>query len=823
MSLLRRHIALVAVVLAVASSIAVPLVVLAPGDVAAAPSSPPVIVCGNASLLNGPSTAPAGAVSVPAGLNATLAQNWKITANTTYWFAPGVHTLGPGTYTQISPATGDTFLGAPGATLTGQGVNQSAFSSHAKHVSIEYLTIRRFTSPEGQMVVNHTGAATWTVKYDTIQDNGGAGVGLASGSVVEYDCLTHNQEYGFSSFGGSYGITLSDDEVSFNDVTGQYDHGPPGITCGCSGAGKFWDTENAVVTDNYVHTNGSAGIWVDTDNAGFDISDNYISNNFGEGIFYEISYNGLIADNTLIENAVGAGPTVHGFPAAAIYISESGGDSRIASTYSGKLTITGNVLTNNWGGVVLWENSNRYCGDGSDSFCTLATPSTYSLSSCPAHLKGAKPTQKPDYYDNCRWKTQNVTVTQNTFNFTPSLVGSACTAASFCGFNGLFSEYGTTTPWKGWAVPLHISDGQNNRFLDNTYNGPWHFDGFDQGETVSWTQWSKGFTDTNGSNDHFNAQDAGSTYNGTGPPPPPPSTGALSLAPPAQTLTAGVTSAAMSVHLSSPAPAGGLSVKVTTSSTHGSFLTATKTTTSASLTLPVPANGTATPNFFYEDTKAGDPTLAASASGWTTAAQVETVGPGALARIAVSPATSSLAGGGTQTFRASGFDAYTNPVTAGLDPAWSSTIAGGRFSPSHGTSTVFTAPATSATGTVDATQGTMTGRASVTVTATVLTATISVGAISRSGRTYRVPLTVTVTNLPLSARRATVALGIYSGSSCTGGLVWWGSGTTRSGKARFVFPTAKPGTYCAKATVTAPGHLSAVATAVFSVAASQRR
>src|SRR3989442_10928433 len=42
----------------------------------------------------------------------------------------------------------------------------------------------------------------------------------------------------------------------------------------------------------------------------------------------------------------------------------------------------------------------------------------------------------------------------------------------------------------------------------------------------------------------------------------------------------------------------------------------------------VSAGGTATPSFFYEDTKAGSPGLTATASGDTNATQTETVGPG---------------------------------------------------------------------------------------------------------------------------------------------------------------------------------------------------
>src|SRR5271167_2463410 len=50
-----------------------------------APTSPPVTVCANASLLTGPSSAPAGAVSVPAGDNSSLFAS-TLPASTTYWF-----------------------------------------------------------------------------------------------------------------------------------------------------------------------------------------------------------------------------------------------------------------------------------------------------------------------------------------------------------------------------------------------------------------------------------------------------------------------------------------------------------------------------------------------------------------------------------------------------------------------------------------------------------------------------------------------------------------------------------------------------------------
>src|SRR5215470_14744123 len=62
------------------------------------PAVPPARICGNAAVLGGgPASAPAGAVTVPAGSNAGVDFGQ---AHATYWFAPGVHTLGSGQYTQ---------------------------------------------------------------------------------------------------------------------------------------------------------------------------------------------------------------------------------------------------------------------------------------------------------------------------------------------------------------------------------------------------------------------------------------------------------------------------------------------------------------------------------------------------------------------------------------------------------------------------------------------------------------------------------------------------------------------------------------------------
>ena len=155
---------------------------------AAGPASPPGRVCGNGAILRrGPAAPPPGAVTIPAGDDSgtAIAHSWTMRPDTTYWFAPGTHTLGTGQFSQIIPADGDTFIGAPGAVLDGQGHNLYAFTGTASNVTIKYLTIRDFgvgssaSTPSGdnggQGVVNHDSGRGWVMKYLTVQGQRGCG------------------------------------------------------------------------------------------------------------------------------------------------------------------------------------------------------------------------------------------------------------------------------------------------------------------------------------------------------------------------------------------------------------------------------------------------------------------------------------------------------------------------------------------------------------------------------------------------------------------------------------------------------------------------
>lgn len=447
-------------------------------------------VCGVASLLGGgPTSAPRGAIVVRAGDDSRV--TWT-RPGATYWFAPGLHTLGRGSFTQIQPGPGATFIGAPGAVLDGQHHNYYAFAGESPRVTISYLTIENFGTPGSNMnqgVVNHNSARGWTVDHSTVKDNAGAGVMLGTNNRLTYDCLENNQQYGFNAYSttGPSHLLLTHNEIAGND-TWNWEARDPG--CGCTGGGKFWDVNGAVVTDNWIHGNHSAGLWADTDNRGFDISDNYIADNYDVGLIYEISYNAQIVNNVFVRNGVGEGPKNSGFPTSAIYISESGSDSQVPGPYKHTFAITGNTFINNWGGVILWENSNRFCNspaNTSTGSCTLVSPRRVTLHSCnPSNVA------RTPYYSECRWKTQNVSVEHNVFYFNPTAIGASCVLSQTCGYQGVFSEYGTFphwSPYRGTSVENHITFDQDNHFADNRYYGPWHFMALQLGDAVTWNAW----------------------------------------------------------------------------------------------------------------------------------------------------------------------------------------------------------------------------------------------------------------------------------------------------------------------------------------------
>ena len=491
------------------------------------PATNPAQICGDTELLAGPTTAPTGAITVAAGDNSGVNFNQ---ANKVFWFESGTHTIGTGLYSQITAGEGSTYVGAPGAVLDGQNLNLYAFTGEAEDVTVQYLTIKNFGRGDdnnNEGVVNHNSGTGWTIDHNTVVDNDGAGVFLGTDNTVSYNCLKDNGQYGFSMFkppveGDSAikNIVLDHNEIAGNN-TDDWENQIEG--CGCTGGGKFWDVQGATVTNNWVHDNKSTGLWADTNNIDFLFENNYIEDNYGEGIWYEISYNATMRDNVFRRNAWVSGQNNTGSPAPAIYLSESGGDSRLASTVSGAaaIRIYDNNFEDNFSGVSIYENANRFCnsnGNTSTGYCTpfidptlIAEPHDYDYTdpinaSHPCYTDIASEPYKTD----CRWHAKNIEVNNNEFHFDDTVVPCAGT---YCGAQALIATGADNLSWSPYTVSGVQNDvmfNNNNSFHDNKYYGNWKF-AVGYGDTISFNSWKSSPY----------SQDADSTIEGQTTPPEP--------------------------------------------------------------------------------------------------------------------------------------------------------------------------------------------------------------------------------------------------------------------------------------------------------------
>lgn len=499
----------------------------------------------------------AGAV-LPTGTNNYF--SYQLKPNTVYYLLPGTHTGG------IQADKNDAFVGGlkggKSTVLTGdyssggQAIDSNATDGNQSGVTIEYLTIEKYQPNADAATINQEANTGWNIRYNTITLNvPGAGVMAGAENTLRDNCLTLNGQYGFQSSdtdgfgrdsltGGPYDVTVQGNEISYNDTCdfsgllnnpaiGWRDHNPVPIRyrnskCGTvvgdgnQGGFKLWQSNGVTIADNYIHGNWGPGGWADTNNANTTWTGNTITDNEDAAIIEEISYNFEITNNYLANNNWIDGLNNPSFPQAAIYISESGSDTTFGGvpacmevscsgqrSYTGQSVIRGNTLIDNGGSIFLWQNSNRYCSDGSDGVCTLVDgghSGPFTVSACKANLQSASvntstyvspKTGSPseDWWNGCIWRTENVRITQNAIEFNPAHI-MGCNQAAWpdCGAGGIFSEYGSPPNKEpGWVVPTQLTFFQNDVWSDNVYNGPSRFFAWNQGNgdnPVSWTDWT---------------------------------------------------------------------------------------------------------------------------------------------------------------------------------------------------------------------------------------------------------------------------------------------------------------------------------------------
>jgi hypothetical protein len=452
------------------------------GSAGVAASDSIAAVCGHQVL--GPSVAPAGAVVVDPAVDNDLADKTKANPpGTTFWLAPGTHTLGRDQFGQVAPKDRDRYIGAPGAVLDGRGLNRYAFVARAANVTISNLTVRGFVPPVDQGVVNHDSGDGWIIEDNTIEDNKGAGLMAGYRQRVRHNCLRDNGQYGMNAFGGE--LLVEGNEIAGNNTDDLENTLPGG--CGCTGGVKFWGVNKADVRNNWIHDNHGAGLWADTNNNDFIIENNVIENNDAEAVFYEISYNLILRNNTIRNSTFVKGKRFadrkSNFPVGTIYLSESGGEPRVPAR-TDKIEIYGNTLDNNWSGITAWENADRFCNSTSNTSTGYCTRLVNSPTTCTAPAINIRP-----LYDDCRWKTQRLDIHDNTFTYTPQAIGCS---NGMAGQMAIFANYGTTpdwSPYKGRTVQDAITYDQHNSWHHNSYHGPWTFVTYETGPGVPPATW----------------------------------------------------------------------------------------------------------------------------------------------------------------------------------------------------------------------------------------------------------------------------------------------------------------------------------------------
>ncbi len=456
-----------------------------PPDPAQAPSGSVAQVCDK--LPAGPAQAPAGAVKVdPAVVGDLAAKTRSSPAGTTFWLAPGTHKLGDDRFDQIIPKAGNVYIGGPNAVFDGRKVNQYAFSGEAADVKIQYLVVKGFAAPHDEGVVNHDSADGWVIEHSAVQENDGAAMMAGARQQVRGNCLRNNGQYGMNAYSQANnikGLVVDGNEIAGNN-TGDWERKIDG--CGCTGGIKFWSVDGADIRNNWIHGNHGVGLWADTNNNDFLIEGNLIENNNSNAIMYETSYNAVIRNNTIRQNNWVDGKAYidkgDSFPVAAIYLSESGGEPRVKAR-TDKLEVSGNVMENNWSGITLWENSDRFCN----------SPANTSSGSCtrlvPEQEKCAQPGIGTGALNaDCRWKTQRVEVHHNRFVLDPAVTGCEATCARMAVLAnfGTFPEW---SPYKDEVIQQAITFDQGNRWSNNTYIGPWNFVAFEPSRNLSFGEW----------------------------------------------------------------------------------------------------------------------------------------------------------------------------------------------------------------------------------------------------------------------------------------------------------------------------------------------
>ena len=162
------------------------------------------------------------------------------------------------------------------------------------NVTITNLIIEKYASSAQRGAIwawtgSGTGEVTgWTVTYNEVRNNHGAGIVFGSDWTVTNNYVHHQGQIGISGAGDN--TLVEANEISYNNQAG-FD---PGWEAGGT---KFAYTDSLVVRNNYAHHNNGPGLWTDIENVNVLYDSNIVTYNGWSGLMHEISHAGEITGN----------------------------------------------------------------------------------------------------------------------------------------------------------------------------------------------------------------------------------------------------------------------------------------------------------------------------------------------------------------------------------------------------------------------------------------------------------------------------------------------------------------------------------------------
>jgi hypothetical protein len=271
---------------------------------------------------------PSGAVQIAAGTNVQSVVSAH-RAGTAYCFAAGTYAQ-----LQITPQSGDTYVGLKGAVLDGQHAAAHAFSGWFTGVTIENFLIKNYNDAYQDAPI--VTGPNWTIRNNEIANNAAAGVDVTTGANVVANFIHNNGQKGYTILGSN--VVFSDNEIAANNPSDAYN---PNSATGDTGGGKAWQTTNLLMQYNFVHDNHGPGLWSDTDNQGTVYRYNDIENNWAGGIFHEASWDAVIANN-VVKNNANTKYCTYALWCSDIQIASSGGvNGKIVDVYDNTVVSNG--------------------------------------------------------------------------------------------------------------------------------------------------------------------------------------------------------------------------------------------------------------------------------------------------------------------------------------------------------------------------------------------------------------------------------------------------------------------------------------------------